>query len=913
MPETLEKLQPDRDLQCYFFEPSAIAALSSTSPSGFTVSGSWRQQFDWAVIEWNRDNVFEHPASRSLPDADLSGLTLTYQETRQNCIPLDSDLYPTVDWPSLRVWANNGTGEQVYKVPLANYATAVAGSYVSATVQFQLSGTVTANDYVGVAFLGEHYPYLMNPGDTLAFAIENIVAGVNAFSPTMQAVGNANSITLTYIGAGQTAQNSTTGANGNCIGVYTYVSGALTEQWDAPWRLLSGGTSPSQWQISLPFATLADPVLGTIPANAIRKLRWTYSADLQAGAFSRTEFQVVVSNWTITGSGRAYSIAGPGSRRIEDSSSELQYTGAWTSASGNFSGGTIHSTSTSASAVTCSYTSAQQHSLYLGTRMADSGTTISISVDGQAAVTVNLNLPGEDVLIRTLLAQLPSGSHSVTATHAGTDGTYFYFDFLEIAIPATELPTESIETTLALATDWDTEHSLALAPERTAWMINSLGFHGRANHYAGALWFYELVNPANEYALGTITFTGAPDANLITEITIGRTDEPTSTQNIIQHLNLLGDTTTTLATAFALELNRGYTAIRAESNGNQLTIYSRSLGSDGNMITIATSPNTTDLSIQTSGATLTGGTDGTWLTDLQATPRLNRAARDWSLSFFTALHGYGIDVAASFSMELGNGDTSASAGIAQRYPSQAAVWLTTPSLQTNFSPISTAFWQQVYQDMAGILNAAGLTPYLQFGEVQWWYFPDDGSGMPFYDAYTTTTFQTQFGRPMTVITTNTVDPTTIPQEASFLPGLIGAFTSQIASYVRSAYPNCRFEVLYPIDVNNSALNQVINYPTSAWTPANLNCLKTESFGYTYAHNLDLSRTTIDAGNVYGFQPAQRSQLVGVSDSSTAWLKEARMAEGCGFESVVLFALDQLCLIGYELPLSRGIRRSLRLG
>ena len=43
--------------------------------NGFTVSGTWRQQFDWAVIEWNRDNVYEHPAFRNLPDGDLSGLT----------------------------------------------------------------------------------------------------------------------------------------------------------------------------------------------------------------------------------------------------------------------------------------------------------------------------------------------------------------------------------------------------------------------------------------------------------------------------------------------------------------------------------------------------------------------------------------------------------------------------------------------------------------------------------------------------------------------------------------------------------------------------------------------------------------------------------------------------------------------
>jgi len=68
------------------------------------------------------------------------------------------------------------------------------------------------------------------------------------------------------------------------------------------------------------------------------------------------------------------------------------------------------------------------------------------------------------------------------------------------------------------------------------------------------------------------------------------------------------------------------------------------------------------------------------------------------------------------------------------------VIVSTPALQTNFSPASAAFWQQVYLDMATVLTAAGLTPYLQFGEVQWWYFPDDGSGMPFYDASTTSTF-----------------------------------------------------------------------------------------------------------------------------------------------------------------------------
>jgi hypothetical protein len=94
--------------------------------------------------------------------------------------------------------------------------------------------------------------------------------------------------------------------------------------------------------------------------------------------------------------------------------------------------------------------------------------------------------------------------------------------------------------------------------------------------------------------------------------------------------------------------------------------------------------------------------------------------------------------------------------------------LNTPALQTNFSPASTAFWKQAYLDLATLLDDAGQIPYLQFGEVQWWYFPDDGSGMPFYDAYTTSTFAATYGHAMHVFTNSNVSPALYPDEAVFL-------------------------------------------------------------------------------------------------------------------------------------------------
>jgi hypothetical protein len=277
------------------------------------------------------------------------------------------------------------------------------------------------------------------------------------------------------------------------------------------------------------------------------------------------------------------------------------------------------------------------------------------------------------------------------------------------------------------------------------------------------------------------------------------------------------------------------------------------------------------------------------------------------------MRNYGIDVAGAFSMELQHGDPDASSGIAQRYPSGAAVLLNTPAVQTNFSPTSRDFWKEVYREMAAIQAEAGQQQYLQFGEVQWWYFASEGSGMPFYDAYTTSRFQTTYGRPMAVIANHQVDPALYPDEVAFLPTLVGEFTDAIVNHVRQSLPACRFEVLYPTDVNDSPLNAVINYPTLSWTSGLLDSLKTESFTYTLQRNLDQSRGTILYSAARGFSRSTRSYLVGIGDSSTSWLKEVGQARAEGIESIVLFALDQFCLIGYAVPLKPNTSRALFQG
>jgi hypothetical protein len=937
---TLQKLTPNHDLQCYFLEPSAIAALSGTSASGFTVSGSWREQFDWAVVEWNRDNVFEHPALRNLPDGDLSGVTLTYRETRTNCIAMDSELFHTVSWPFLRVWSPDATGtEQVYQVPLSSYATPVAGGYTCAYANFTLSGTLTAGDFVGIGYLENSITYQVGGWEGSVGGVLDQIVAAYATDPFFRAARTGDVLTVSYTGGVALGASPTTGANGNRFALYSFAcsstGGASTLSWDSAGQTLANGTSPTQWQVTISFNALSgyiDPDYTTlypiINPNQIRKIRWTWAADLQTGSFVRSDFQVVVSDWTVTGTGLAYSVAGPGSLRLDDYSHQMSYSGTWSLtgglSQGNYSAGTIHLTTTPGDAVTCSYASPVAHTLYVGTRYLDNGAPVSFAVDGIATGSLNLELAGEDVLARYAVGTYAAGSHSLTVTHAGSAGELLYFDFVEAAVPTTTLPTFPTEPRMTLATDWDTLHSQALAPERTAWLIDTLGFAARSNHYVGALWFYELINSGNVYATATVTFTGGPDIDpaVTNSLTI------TLAGVVLTKLIHMGDTTETLASAYANELNSGYMSFWGSASGNVLTITARMPGSAGNELTLtASSSDASEWGVTASGAALTGGMDGKWLTDVTASPRVNRAATDWTTSFFTALNGYGIDGTASLSMELGNGDPSVGAGIAQMGPSPGggvpgdAVLLPTPSLMTNFSPTSLAFWQEAYAEIAAMEASAGLTPFLQFGEVQWWYFSTNGlaagdglisyGGMPFYDAWTQSQFLAEYGSAMAVITDNTVDPASYPNEIAFLPGVIGNFTNAVMSYVRMSQPLCRFEALYPVDVNQTTFNQAINYPTAAWTPAILNVLKTEGLGFTLARDLDDCESAID--DSHGFPPSQRSHLVGISEATTPWLKEAQSAVGKGFESVVLFALDQFCLIGYALPLPAGLRRSLRMG
>ena len=929
MSEQIGKLTPDRDLQAYFLTPSAIAALSSASSNGFSLSGKWRQQFDWAVVEWNRDNVFEHPSLRNLPDGDLSGLTLSYQEERLGCIPFASSLYPVVDWHRVRLWVAEADGsETVHYVTLYDKAVPISGTVQPASATMTIVASPGANR-VGLAFSEEHYYFQGIGNETLSQVAAGIASAINTNGST-RFTATSSGASVTAFCNGSSAELAITGSNGNRMMMYGFAENSIAV-WQTPSAAFSGGGFPTKYQVTLNFGNLMgttdlDNTPKLVPTTNVRKVRWTWAADLQNAEYTQTEFQVAVSNWSVSGTNRLYSFSGPGSRRIEDDDTNAVYKGSWQLQTGNYSGSKTHFTSSPGDSCTLAYSETSPHQIYLGLRRTGGAPLINITVDGGPVMQTMLTLAGEDVLIRYPLGTFSAGSHTVTITHAGTDAQTLYFDFLEIAYPRSTLPDFTANSELALATDWDTYHSQSLPAERTAWLINKLGFTGRVNHYVGALWFYEIVRTGTQYASLTVGFELAqPIANNAVVTFALATDQTSLTAGPyteISHLVLLDDDSSTMAQAFAGLINAGSNLVWASANGSQLILTARAMGTAGNGIGFKLfSTNTAFVVSQTSTA-LSGGVDGAsfgladdgpgglnntltaatayWRTDLTQ-PRLNRAARDWHAAYFAAIKNYGMDAVAAFSTELMNADPSLSVGIAQRYFDGTPVVLNTPSIQTNFSPTAQAYWTQVYLDVAGLQTSAGLVPYLQSGEVQWWYFPSTQVSMPFYDTYTQQQFTAKYGTSMQQIASNYSDPNAYPNEVAFLPTLIGSYTAAIRWALQQAYPGARFEVLYPTDTNNTPLNSLINFPSSDWTVENLTCLKTENFGFTGGYDLVNCTLSMNTSAVKGFPNSQRAHLVGVGDAWSAWLKEVDIAQSQGLESLVLFALDQYCLVGYPPP------------
>jgi hypothetical protein len=411
------------------------------------------------------------------------------------------------------------------------------------------------------------------------------------------------------------------------------------------------------------------------------------------------------------------------------------------------------------------------------------------------------------------------------------------------------------------------------------------------------------------------------------------------------------------------------------------------------------------------------GVVGYWQVDPTAANPLNFAIRQWHTDLFTQLQAANRLITTSFSMELvypPDDGTTANAWVA-RFADGTAVATDTGfahliSSQCAFIANMTAFQQKVFLAMATLQSAAGLTPWLQFGEFLWWFFPsqaftvyaltgsspitvqvangagsllhglstgdriiitgvngctaangtwtitvlDDqtftipatsngtwtpstgtvrGGSMAYYDTVTSAAAEAALGRPLYKFTIQDDDPTVNNgADTAFLAGRLKSHVDAIRSTVLAQFPNAKFEVLYPNDVNNPVclvgpgvqysqggrLNAAVNLPPAWYTQptSGLDSFKVEALSWSATYiNMDLAHQAV----VFALTPpmcwpaSNVAYLVPWFNGTCPWPREFLLALSRGLNIVNFWAYDHMSLMSWPIPLQISLERSRYLG
>jgi len=464
---------------------------------------------------------------------------------------------------------------------------------------------------------------------------------------------------------------------------------------------------------------------------------------------------------------------------------------------------------------------------------------------------------------------------------------------------------------VGVATDFDTDNTYKLSPERLVWNVQKLGLLGEIDHYCGVFWWKQAVAANPSYPQCTVTFSGNWNDQDVVWLHIGG--------SAIGKTVFGGqDSSNTIARHFANFINAIFDGVWASATGGVLTITSHSFGSVWQYHVYTALPNSnTGSGHATVTGDLQGGTYGvTWVIDPTQTPVLNRAFRDWTTDFFNQLKANSMSAVCSFSQELVQPPDNPAGGAVwvQRFPDGTAVETATGfgtlnSSQIAFSSGPQNYMRQAHAAMAGLMLAAGLAPKLQFGEILWW-FQANASGMAFYDADTQTAAQAALGSALATFRTPNDDPSVNSYaDANFLRTRLYNYVAAIQSYVLSQCPSAVFELLWPMDVNdpdNCKLTRYINLPTQWTTRAGSGFDTFLIEGYQYPginHNLDqAARCAQYPWKELSWDQAHCRYLMGLYYSTWPWLREFVNASRLGLPAIKLWAYDHLCLFGWPVPL-----------
>lgn len=243
--------------------------------------------------------------------------------------------------------------------------------------------------------------------------------------------------------------------------------------------------------------------------------------------------------------------------------------------------------------------------------------------------------------------------------------------------------------------------------------------------------------------------------------------------------------------------------------------------------------------------------------------------------------------------------------------------------QCNFNPSTTTpYFASQYKQAAQVIAALGIQPWLQFGEILWWFFTGGATAtMAYYDAYTSARATAILGRSLYVFTNPNDDPATNGyQDSNLLRGMLQTHLATCRSTVQSAVPTARFEILWPDDVNwptayenvtypyliGGALNRYVNLPDSLLTIGGvIDRWKTEAlaWGSTYL-SIDNAQTAIEMVQQFTTWPRNQGRyLVPWNTSNALWRQEFPLSVAIlssASTNINLWAIDHAILFSWDI-------------
>ncbi len=734
-------------------------------------------------------------------------------------------------------------------------------------------------------------------------------------------VGADISITAHADGARITFTAAKPGVDGNALSMYA-VSKNNQLTTDQPFVQFAGGVSDATWHVRIDFSSAGIP--------QVRKMWLTFAPPLAIGAaFQPTEWRAQFTNWTLSGPEevRRLQVAGPGSYRIEETSTACTYSQHWDTEAGFYSRGYSSVAKRAGETVVIRYESVEEHELWLGTSLYGDRGSASVTIDGTRLANpfdTCLNTGDDPAVItrRKLSGTLQAGPHQVTLETR--DDRPFYFDFLERVVPSDVPDNLPARLNISPALDYSTDHTYKLPPARILWMFDKLGLAGPMNEYIGVFWWNQRMRTGAVIPVATVTFGGEFATNDQIWLTISGTRIGKSV--------FATDTPATIARHFCCYVNATFVGLWAAVNGSVLTLTSHSPTQDFQF----------DLSysIEAAGPTGTVNIEGTlkypadqirtgqWVVDPSQTPVLNRGARDWHADFFRECKAHDRALTVASSMELVLPPDTLPARYYNGDPVRTDVGYGSDwwSSHCAFNGSMLDLQKQVFDCIAGLMSAAGLPVEVQFGEYCWWYFASKADGsMAFYDTETKAAAQAALGRPLARLQGPTADPEVNGSaDAMFLRNRLRDHVASLASYIRGKYPGAKVELLFPYDVNypqpagvnhlGGRLLRYVNFPAE-WEhkpTSGLDRIKMEGLDWGSAsRDLNLVRDVMEFPIQLGWPEDSIRYMLPVFNGGCPWLSEYKLAVGLRVPVINLWAFDHVCIFNLRVAEPAKPARSMR--